>query len=267
LTAVALALMRPPAAAAPELCASREGVSIERVEENAFRVTVVLPPFARLESETVACAYGAASVRVEGSTRLRVEQNCLKITADNPSPRPVTVEALVVLEPAEEPFNPPVALVAAAATVAAASYLSATESGRGKLFKALSLPAAYYIVKRSDVGRSAKRLKVLEYVKANPGATMRRISRETGVSFGEVQWHLSVLERLELVERVRIGKYVCYYPKGTPLEEWLPRFAERELGLKLAPETVKQILPKLQAAAAKGALTTEELTAIVSSLA
>jgi DNA-binding transcriptional ArsR family regulator len=94
---------------------------------------------------------------------------------------------------------------------------------------------------------------------------MRRISRETGISFGEVQWHLSVLERLGFVERVRVGRFVCYYPKGAPPETWLPAFAERELGLKLNPEDLKRAAPRLEAALAKGVLSLEELATLAAS--
>jgi DNA-binding transcriptional ArsR family regulator len=253
-----------PSLAEPALVQARAGVSVEKVGELEYRLTVTVRPFTALKGETVACAYGAGVAKA--SPPAEVEGNCIKITVDNPSPKPLTVEIEAVLAPPPTAEELPLAAIAAVvAGAAAAAYLSATESGREKLFKAVSVPAAYYIVKRSDVARSAKRVRILEYVKANPGATMRRISRETGISFGEVQWHLSVLERLGLVERVRVGRFVCYYPKGAPPETWLPAFAERELGLKLNPEDLKRAAPRLEAALAKGALSLEELATLAAS--
>ena len=262
--AVSLALLlapHRPSLAEPALVQARAGVSIEKVGELEYRLTVTVPPFTALKGETVACAYGAGVAKA--SPPAEVDGNCIKITVDNPSPKPLTVEIEAVLAPPPTAEELPLAAIAAVvAGAAAAAYLSATESGREKLFKAVSVPAAYYIVKRSDVARSAKRVRILEYVKANPGATMRRISRETGISFGEVQWHLSVLERLGFVERVRVGRFVCYYPKGAPPETWLPAFAERELGLKLNPEDLKRAAPRLEAALAKGAISLEELATL-----
>ena len=265
--AVSLALLlapHRPSLAEPALVQARAGVSIEKVGELEYRLTVTVPPFTALKGETLACAYGAGVAKA--SPPAEVEGNCIKITVDNPSPKPLTVEIEAVLAPPPTAEELPLAAIAAVvAGAAAAAYLSATESGREKLFKAVSVPAAYYIVKRSDVARSAKRVRILEYVKANPGATMRRISRETGISFGEVQWHLSVLERLGLVERVRVGRFVCYYPKGAPPETWLPAFAERELGLKLNPENLKRAASRLEAALAKGAINLEELATLAAS--
>jgi len=265
--AVSLALLlapHRPSLAEPALVQARAGVSVEKVGGLEYRLTVTVPPFTALKGETVACAYGAGVAKA--SPPAEVEGNCIKITVDNPSPKPLTVEIEAVLAPPPAAEELPLAAIAAVvAGTAAAAYLSATESGREKLFKTVSVPAAYYIVKRSDVARSAKRVRILEYVKANPGATMRRISRETGISFGEVQWHLSVLERLGFVERVRVGRFVCYYPKGVPPETWLPAFAERELGLKLNPEDLKRAAPRLEAALAKGVLSLEELATLAAS--
>ena len=270
LLVLVFSISTPLARADPTLAPARTSISVEKVGENLYRLTLTVPPFTYLKNEKVACAYGASigDVKTAAGASVKVEQYCLKLTVDNPSPNPVTVEieVAIIAESEVEGGYPPLLLaVAVAVTAAAASYFSLSESGKTKLFKAFSIPAAYYVVKYSDVARSAKRVKILEFIKANPGATMRRISRDTGISFGEVQWHLSILERLGLVERLRVGKYVCYYPKGAPPETWLPAFAERELGLRLNPETFKRAIPKLEAALARGAINLEELSTLASS--
>lgn len=270
LLVLVFSISTPLARAEPTLAPARTSISVEKVGENLYRLTLTVPPFTYLKNEKVACAYGASigDVKTAAGASVKVEQYCLKLTVDNPSPNPVTVEieVAIIAESEVEGGYPPLLLaVAVAVTAAAASYFSLSESGKTKLFKAFSIPAAYYVVKYSDVARSAKRVKILEFIKANPGATMRRISRDTGISFGEVQWHLSILERLGLVERLRVGKYVCYYPKGAPPETWLPAFAERELGLRLNPETLKRAIPKLKAALARGAIKPEEIATLASS--
>lgn len=271
LTLVALAFtLSSPATAEPALVAAKTSVAIEKVGEYRYRVTLTIPPFASVKGETAACAYGAGieEVKAAAGARAEVEESCLKLTADNPSSKPLAIEIEVVLtaeSEVTEEFPPLMLALAAAVATATASYFSLSENGRGKLFKAVSVPVAYYVVKHSDVARSVKRVKILEYIRANPGSTMRRISRDTGISFGEVQWHLSILERLGLVERTRVGKYVCYYPKGAPPETWLPAFAERELGLRLNPETLKRATLRLEAALARGAINLEELSTLASS--
>ena len=270
LLALAFILSNPPAKAEPTLAPAKTSITVEKVGENLYRITLTVPAFASLKSEKVACAYNAriGEVKAGAGATVEVEEGCLKLTADNPSPKPLTIEieaTLTAESEVEEESLPLILALAAAAAAATASYLSLSENGRAKLFKAVSVPVAYYVVKYSDVTRSAKRVKILEYVRANPGATMRRISRDTGISYGEVQWHLSILERLGLVERLRVGKYVCYYPKGAPPETWLPAFAERELGLRLNPETLKRAIPKLEAALARGAIKPEEIATLASS--
>ncbi|WP_052885295.1 winged helix-turn-helix domain-containing protein [Thermofilum pendens] len=217
-----------------------------------YVLSVRVPPLSKLSEETIACVYNAGIASAKASlgvveVRGGGDYACLTYTFDNRGLGYVEdTVSLVVVEPPRA-ASPPVAEVAVAvAAVAATSYLTLTESGRQKLFAALSAPVAYYVAKREDVLRSEKRVRILEYLKQNPGASMRRISRETGVSFGEVQWHLSILERLGYVQRVRIGKYTVYYPTGVPAERWLACFAERELGLKVKPGALEKALPSLE---------------------
>lgn len=207
-----------------------------------YLIEVTLPPLTRLRDEGLACVHGAEIVEVSPqSGAATVRGGCIFLTAENPTARPreLAVAVVVAERQREQPPTPVVAVMAAAA-LAAASYLALSERGEGKLLSMLSIPIAYHVKRRGDVARSPKRLKILEYIRANPGTTIRRISRETGISYGEVQWHLSVLERLGLVECARVGKYACCYPAGTPPEVWLARFAERELNLKLSPEALER---------------------------
>ncbi|MCS7104825.1 MAG: winged helix-turn-helix transcriptional regulator [Thermofilaceae archaeon] len=190
-----------------------------------YVITVEIPPLTRLTSEKLACIYGINVTEVStqwGNTTF--EGGCLLLSADNPSPRTLTVTVElkgVELQRPQPPPQPPVLTAATIAAVAVSSYLALTENGRQKLYSTISIPAAYLVVNRKDVERNPKRMKILEYIRTHPGATIRRISRETGISYGEVQWHLSILERLEIIKSVKIGRYVYYFDKSISKEELL----------------------------------------------
>jgi DNA-binding transcriptional ArsR family regulator len=250
------------AAAEPVLVVASPAVSSAQAAGNTtYTLKVLLPPLAELRGEKIACIRGAELVKATASTgSIAVSEGCAFLTASNPSLKPLEVQVLLVAaeQPREQP-QPPVVIVAVVAAAAAASYLSLAESGREKLFALLSIPASYYIARFEDVKRSEKRVRILQYLRENPGSSMRRISRETGISFGEVQWHLSILERLGLVHRVRIGKHACYYPVDVPLEEWLPRFAQAELGALLDITAFRAAKQRLESMAARGAIPLSEL--------
>jgi len=249
-------------AAEPVLIVASPAVSSTQAAGNTtYVLKVLLPPLAELRGEKVACIRGAEILNASSPTgSVAVSEGCVFLTASNPSPKPLEVQVvLVAAEPPRGQPQPPVALVAAIAAAAAASYLSLTESGREKLFAALSIPASYYIARYEDVKRSEKRVRILQYLRENPGASMRRISREAGISFGEVQWHLSILERLGLVQRVKIGRRACYFPVDVPLEEWLPRFTLAEMGVRIDAAALKAAKPRLESMAARGAIPLSEL--------
>jgi DNA-binding transcriptional ArsR family regulator len=210
-----------------------------RNETQIYILEVQVQPLSSLVNEKIACIYGARIQSINTTTGKITLENpgdaaCIYITLDNPTIHKAVARLVVVAQAQpEERREPPLALVGAVACVAAATYLTQTEGGRDKLFKAASIPISYYVARHEDVLRSRKRVQILEYLKKEPGASMRRIARETGVSFGEVQWHLSILERLGYVRRVRIGKWHVYYPTGTATEKWLANFMAKELGERI----------------------------------
>lgn len=207
----------------PKISVTSPAVAVTAVkagsEGETYVVAVHLPPLAKLVGEQLACFHGVNVTRAVASAgTAEVRGGCIFLTAENPSPRPVevTVEVDLVIPEQRGHEDPSAALLVAAVAAASAAYLTLTESGRAKLFSAASIPAAYYVAKFSDVSKSPKRVRILEYLKENPGAHLRRISRETGISYGEVQWHLSVLERLGLVQSSKVGRYTCYFVTGAP---------------------------------------------------
>lgn len=59
---------------------------------------------------------------------------------------------------------------------------------------------------------------ILEYLKANPGAHVRQMARDLGMSLGSLRWHLNVLERRGLVRERRKGNMTEFYPSEISLE-------------------------------------------------
>lgn len=53
---------------------------------------------------------------------------------------------------------------------------------------------------------------IMEYLRANPGAHMRQIARDLGMSLGSLRWHLNVLEKRGLIRERRKGNLTEFYP-------------------------------------------------------
>lgn len=261
-------LMLPPSIAArPTLLVAKPGASVynsTRGDIISYTIAFTLPPLTRLEGEQIACLRNANLTSAHSSTgNIEVRDGCVYLTASNTGLKELPVEVYLEAVESNEPKQQlPVGALVAVASVAAASYLTLTESGREKLFAAASIPVSYYLSRYEDIERSPKRVAILQYVKENPGASARRISRDTGISFGEVQWHLSVLERLGVVKRVRIGKYSCYFLPSVPLEEWLSNFMARELKAEVDHESLRMAKPRLEFLAGRGSIPYAELQTI-----
>jgi DNA-binding transcriptional ArsR family regulator len=52
---------------------------------------------------------------------------------------------------------------------------------------------------------------IVEYLRVNPGAHMRQMARDLGVSLGSLRWHLSILERRNLVKERKKGNMIEFY--------------------------------------------------------
>ncbi|MCZ7380894.1 MAG: winged helix-turn-helix transcriptional regulator [Candidatus Methanoperedens sp.] len=55
------------------------------------------------------------------------------------------------------------------------------------------------------------RLRILEYVKKNPGVRFSNIIRETSINRGTVLYHLGVLEYFDMITRFKSGSYTLYF--------------------------------------------------------
>ena len=53
--------------------------------------------------------------------------------------------------------------------------------------------------------------RIYTYIKNNPGAHLRRISKVLGIALGDIQYQLTQLEATSLIRSRRIGLYKTYY--------------------------------------------------------
>jgi predicted transcriptional regulator len=84
--------------------------------------------------------------------------------------------------------------------------------------------------------QDSNRVRILEFIKANPGTHLRKIKRELNLAMGVIQYHLSKLERERNVVSVRQGLYKRFYAdKGLKVED-------REILSILSQETERDIV-------------------------
>ncbi len=65
--------------------------------------------------------------------------------------------------------------------------------------------------RRHGVASSSARRAIIEYLRVNPGAYLRQMSRDLGMSLGSLRWHLNVLKRSGLVWERRKGNIIEFY--------------------------------------------------------
>lgn len=65
------------------------------------------------------------------------------------------------------------------------------------------------IDKNSDA--SSNRFRIYRYIENNPGAHLRKISKDLGLAMGDTQYHLDILEKSGRVKSRKINLYRRYY--------------------------------------------------------
>jgi predicted transcriptional regulator len=84
--------------------------------------------------------------------------------------------------------------------------------------------------------QDSNRIRILEFIKENPGTHLRKIKRELNLAMGVIQYHLYKLERERRVVSVRHGLYKRFYAdKGLRVED-------REILNILSQETERDIV-------------------------
>jgi predicted transcriptional regulator len=61
---------------------------------------------------------------------------------------------------------------------------------------------------------TSNELKILDYVKDNPGSHLRRIRNDLGFSMGTIQYYLNKLEKEEKITSSRKGLHKCFFVTG-----------------------------------------------------
>ncbi len=103
---------------------------------------------------------------------------------------------------------PTILMISTVATVAA--VVGATEIGRLALFGLLLVPIQQRKMKGKEDHETRGMVKA--YVLLNPGDTYTDIKMNLGLSNGSLTWHLSKLEKEEVIKSKMRGARRCYYP-------------------------------------------------------
>ena len=56
------------------------------------------------------------------------------------------------------------------------------------------------------------RKKLIALVRNQPGIHFRELHRQSGLAMGELEYHLNILEKMEIVTKKKINHYSKYYP-------------------------------------------------------
>ena len=84
--------------------------------------------------------------------------------------------------------------------------------------------------------QDSNRVRILEFIKANPGTHLRKIKRELSLAMGVIQYHLYKLERERSVASARHGLYKRFYAdKALKVED-------REILSILSQETERDLV-------------------------
>lgn len=65
-----------------------------------------------------------------------------------------------------------------------------------------------------DSNDNVNELKILNYIKENPGLHLRRIKGDLGLSMGTIQYYLNKLEKEEKITSSRNGLHKCFFVTG-----------------------------------------------------
>jgi predicted transcriptional regulator len=116
-----------------------------------------------------------------------------------------------------------------------------TETGKYKFLAILPLLIPLYTrIQKEDVLDQFVRGQIYGYIKTNPGVHYNQIRRGMGVKNGTLSYHLSVLEKTELIKSRREGlKYRAFYPTGMKFPQ-NERFRLTELQINILNIIKKQ---------------------------
>ncbi|RLI63158.1 MAG: hypothetical protein DRO88_10610 [Promethearchaeia archaeon] len=90
--------------------------------------------------------------------------------------------------------------------------MSSQEYRHFLLNRVLHIDKGAHRLSMEDVLENENRNKIIEIVLYEPGVHFNEILRKTGLSAGNLAWHLDILETFKVVRKQRMGQYLVYYP-------------------------------------------------------
>jgi hypothetical protein len=99
-----------------------------------------------------------------------------------------------------------------------AALAFATEHGKYALFQFLFVPL-YSRIKKDRVLDNFTRGMIFGFIMSNPGVHYNFIKQKLGLNNGSIVYHLTVLERQELIKSEKVGLYKRFYPLNGNLSE------------------------------------------------
>lgn len=99
-----------------------------------------------------------------------------------------------------------------------AALAFATEHGKYAIFQFLFVPL-YSRIKKDRVLDNFTRGMIYGFIMSNPGVHYNFIKQKLGLNNGSIVYHLTVLERQELIKSEKVGLYKRFYPINGSLSE------------------------------------------------
>ena len=138
-----------------------------------------------------------------------------------PAPLPPSLPAPQAGRPAVAPVKDGGTIVVPAYTWAMlllAALALGTEPGKYALFQLFFVPL-YSRIKKDAVLDNFTRGMIYGFIMSNPGVHYNFIKQRLGLNNGSIVYHLTVLERQELIKSEKVGLYKRFYPMGQTLSE------------------------------------------------
>jgi predicted transcriptional regulator len=88
-------------------------------------------------------------------------------------------------------------------------------------------------------------MKIVNYIKENPGSYLRQIKTELGISMGTIQYYLRKLEKDEKITSSRNGLHKCFFVTGIfkDREKEIIRYLNQETPRKIIMFIIEQVQP------------------------
>jgi predicted transcriptional regulator len=93
-----------------------------------------------------------------------------------------------------------------------------TEHGKFAIYQMLFVPL-YSRIRKDAVLDNFTRGMIYGFIMSNPGVHYNFIKQKLGLNNGSIVYHLTVLERQELIKSEKVGLYKRFYPVGLTLSE------------------------------------------------